>query len=699
MESSAILELGVEELPSAIVRSSLDQLQITLTRLLSEQHVRFADVSTAGSSRRLIVHIGCIALRQEETIEKEMGPPRRVVYDESGILTAAGKRYLRAKGASEQDLAVESSNRGEYVYIRRNEPGMDTITLLVDVYRQLLESLHFQRPMRWNRLNFSFGRPLRYILALLDDEVVPFEIGGINAGRMTRGHHYLSRDWLEVSSVHDYWNVLDGAHVVPNPDKRVEMILRQARKIAASIGDEGSSISLVDDEQLLFELAYLSEHPTVFRGEFSRSYLSLPDFVLKACLREHQKYFMLADKNGALPYFLSVRDGGRRNLDAITANHERVLQARLQDAEFFYREDMENALEDRVSALENVLVHEKLGNYLEKTTRLVALLGNCLEILKIDKRTSEHVRRAAYLCKADLTTAMVREFSDLQGMVGEQYAHDSGEPEVIARAIGEHRHPRFPGDTLPQSQPGAILAILDKIDTLCGAFCKGFIPSGSEDPWGLRRAAQGITEIIIERRIHTHLNDLIKASASLYGECCQENLEQAHRFVLARLIAYLREEGFEPEHINAVLNSGNEDLTDIAARTRALSHIMALDNAHESMSSAIRILRILRQANQQDISIPGEVRPQLFQYDQEKALHQCWTNIKQTTDRFLHEHQYVEAYQELAGLSNPIDRFFDEVMVMTEEIPLRLNRLSLLAQIGSRYLKIGDVADLKVSQD
>jgi len=696
MELASILEVGVEDLPSKMVKDALEQLRERGEASLKSYRVNYRKITTWGSSQRLVLYIEGVEPKQEDIVEKDPGPPKNVVFDSEGKLTEAGKRYLEAKKATRDELEVETSEKGEYVYIKRYHRGRKTISILPRLFTELIRELHFPKSMRWKEDSFSFGRPIRYVLALLGEEVVEFEIAGIRSARKSRGHRYLYPKLIDIPSVTHYPGIMRKARVIVDPEERKRKIIRQIQKVIFQLKDKGyREVRIIPDEELLEELTYLVEYPTVFYGDFDPRFLSLPSFVLKACLREYQQHFTVADKRGILPFFIGVRDGGKYNLQSIVEGNRRVLHARLKDAEFFYQEDQKIPLDKRVSALKGIVVQEKLGSYHDKIKRLVKLVEKFSAQLEIPEETRKKIQRAAYLCKADLVTNMVREFPELQGMVGGDYALHFGEDFRVAKAIEEHRKPRFNKDELPQSTEGAILAITDKMDTLAGAFWIDFIPSGSEDPWGLRREAQGIIEIILDKRLNLSLKKLIDESIKLYGDK-KEAREKLSQFLQGRTVTLLRERGATFDQINAVMKVGKDDVVDLITRARALQRIATREEFKEEIVAIIRLLNILKQARDWGIKVPSQIKEEKLVEKEEKEFYRCWKKIKGKVAHLLSNREYKKAYGRLSILKEPIHNFFEKVLVMSEDQELRLNRLALLKEVGSAFLRIADFTELKV---
>lgn len=696
MHFESVLEIGVEDLPSQMVKSALKQLHQKGEAYLKEQRLEYKKVDVWGSSRRLVFYIEGLKSTQEDLIEKEPGPPKNVVFDSEGRLTEAGRKYLEAKKVSVEDLRVEKSRKGEYIYIKRAHRGRETIQILPAIFTQLISELRFAKNMRWKEGNFYFGRPIRYILALFEDKVIHFEIAGVSSERKTKGHRYLNPEFIEVPAARYYGEILKKAGVIFDPEERKNRIVVQIQKIIHQLQKEGYiEAQMIPDEDLLEELTYLVEYPTVFVGQFDSGFLKLPPFVLKTCLREYQQQFTVMGKNGILPFFIGVRDGDEKNLSEIVEGNRRVLHARLRDAEFFYQEDRKVPLEKRVPMLKEIVVQERLGSYYDKIERVIKLARSLCTLLRISKSDEKIVLRAAYLCKADLLTNMVREFPELQGIVGADYALYFGEDPRVAKAIEEHRKPRFNQDEIPKSMEGAILAIADKMDTLAGAFWIDFIPTGSEDPWGLRREAQGIVEIILGKQFDFSLQELIDQGINLYGGG-KEAKEKLKNFFESRILTLLREKNISYDQINAVMRVGTFNVVDIFSRAQTLKEITEREDYKKEVLAIIRLINILKQAREWKIKIPEKIREEALVQEEEKRLYQEWKKIEMEALEYLKKKEYKKAYERLSDLKDLIHDFFEKVLVMSEDRGLRLNRLAILNQIGSAFLRIADFSELQV---
>lgn len=701
LSKTALLEIGVEELPPQLVEKALCELKEKGEETLTALHIDYKKILTFGSSRRLILRIDQLAPRQNDRIEKIIGPPRKIVLDERGNLTKMGERYLKAKGIKKEELSIEKTEKGEYICIKRKKEGEEVKTLLPYIFFQLIQSLRFPKPMRWGEGMFYFGRPIRYILALFEREALIFKIAGITSGTKTKGHRYLSPSTFPVENVHEYPSLLKKKWVIINPEEREKMIIAQGEKIISFLREKRPETKILKDEELLKETVYSVEYPTLFLGKFDARFLYLPSPILRACLRDYQKHFSVVDGNKILPYFVGVREGNEKYIEEVTKGNERVLNARLTDAKFFFEEDKKIPLKKRVPLLKGMMVQKRLGNYYDKTMRLVKLIEKLSHYLDIKEETKERTKRAAYLCKADLLTQVVKEFSSLEGIMGKEYALLSGEDERVAQAIFEHRMPRSHEDKLPETIEGSLLDLADKLDTLVGSFWAGFIPSGSEDPWGLRREAQGIIEILLKRKWRISLHQFIKESLDLYGEKeeKEEVMSLVKQFLKIRMVGILKDKRIKPDEIKAVVGVGFDDPVDLIKRGEILHKILSREESKEEVIAIVRVLNILKQANERQIKIPNKIEEELLKEKEERELYYFWKEIREEVEKHIREQRYLKAYIILVPLRDLIHHFFDEVLVMSENKELRANRLSLIQKIGNLFISLADFTELHVKKN
>jgi len=696
-----LLEIGVEELPPLAVGKTLTQLKAQGQKLFDASRISYERVSSFGSSRRLVFWVEGVAGNQRDRTEKEMGPPRSVALTQNGQLTPEGRAYLRAKRAKKEDLGIEELTKGDYVYLKRTIKGEKTKKILPHLLAQLIKSLSFPKSMRWGEGDFSFGRPIRSLMALFGEDVIPLEVASVPSDRKTRGHPYLSPFTFSIRNPREYFSELKKRYVIVDQEERRKLILKQTEDMISHLRENHPQAKILGDEELLEEVVYLVEYPTPFLGEFDRQFLSLPVPVLRACLRDYQKHFSLADGDRILPYFVGIREGNRDHLDEVVDGNRRVLNARLTDAQFFFSEDTKKIFDTaRVSELKEIVVQEKLGSYYDKAKRLAQISDKIVSrITKTKKEKNElypRVSEAAWLCKLDLTTQMVKEFPSLQGTMGAEYARRSGKDARVAQAVSEHRLPRFSNDKLPETLEGAILALADKMDTVVGSFWAGFIPSGSEDPWGLRRDAQGIVEIIVDRGWRIDLDGLLEEVLALYTENDKDIVPRIRDFFESRIRNVLKEKGIGIRETNAILSIGFADITDALRRAEALGNISRRREFKDQVIAIVRLVNMLKQAQQWKVPIPQVVREDLLREKEEKELYELRTKLEGKIESLLDEQKYVEAYQELSRFEESIHDFFDRVLVMSEEESLRKNRLSLLNGIGKFFNRIADFTQLQV---
>jgi glycyl-tRNA synthetase beta chain len=700
-----VFEIGTEELPPAAAWEGARQLRDNAVAVFEAARIPIALVLGYSTPRRLVLIVEGVATRQQDLIREVRGPAARIAFGPDGGPTQAAEGFARAQGVPTAALERRQTPQGEYVFAVRREPGAPTVGVLATVLPSLALGLAFPKPMRWGTGSVRFARPVRWILALLGPRVVSCEFAGIRAGRRTTGHRILRPDAVTVASADVYGGVLRRSFVLLDPDERRTRIVDECTR--AAHGEKGRPIL---DPDLIEETVQLVEWPTAFAGRFAAEFLALPREVLITVMQHHQKYFAVEDSAGhLLPAFVAVRNGGTRGLDVVRQGNEWVLRARLSDARFFFEEDRKRSLASRVGELQDLVYHEKLGTMWEKTRRLEKLARATAPMLRLGSQAAAHLERAAQLSKADLMTLMVRELPELQGVMGGIYARLDGEPEPVAQAIGEQYLPR--GSTLPRSEVGAALALLDKADTLLGALAAGLIPSGSQDPYGLRRAAQGIVTVILDRGLHLSARNLAVAVLDAYG------IQDAARRAAAvdagldllrqRLRATLIESGISYDTVDATLASDADDLADAAARVRALWAFRQRPEFARVYTAFDRAARILPR----DFS--GEIRETLIATQAERDLLEAVRRMQEVEAvRALRDtrgggrgavpenaaDRYTEALHHLAGLADPVDRFFTDVLVMDPDPVVRANRLALLARVVTLIRPIADLSRVVVGE-
>ncbi len=569
MKRDFLLEIGVEEMPSAFMGIALKDLENFAGQKLDEQRIEFSGINALGTPRRLVLHITGLKEKQPDAIIENKGPKKSSAFEQDGTPSKAAIGFARGQGIDVADLQVRELGGVEYVYAIKQQTGGLTEDLLAGIVLGIVKSLNFPKSMRWGYYHTRFARPIRWLLCLYGDKFIDFQIENVSSSNYTWGHRFLSPGSLKVESIEEYFTTLKDNYVIVDHQQRKEMIWQQVQAVAARAGGRA-----MENEKLLDEVNFLLEYPTAFYGEFSPSYLDVPPEVLTTSMIEHQRYFPVFDEdNRLLPGFIGVRNGTDYSLDLVKAGNERVLKARLEDALFFWNEDTKKPFSELVNGLKEVLFHERLGSVFDKVGRLTEL---ALFISKENGLSnSEKIERAAYICKADLRSNMVYEFPELQGIMGRYYARVGGEDNEVADAILEHYLPRYAGDKLPASETGIVLSLAEKLCNLAAFFAIGIKPSGSQDPYALRRQALGIVNVIIDLGLDVNLNKLIEKAyqglLDLKPELSQEEtILELTDFVLQRMRGVMLERGFSYDVIDAVLYLGS-DLNQIIARAEAVS--------------------------------------------------------------------------------------------------------------------------------
>ncbi|MEW5865848.1 MAG: glycine--tRNA ligase subunit beta [Bacillota bacterium] len=684
----ALLEIGAEEIPARFIPAALESMERDGARLLDEERVSFASLKAFGTPRRLVLYVRDVAPIGPPLVREVRGPAYKVAFDATGVPTRAAEGFARSQGVRVEDLVVRDDPKGKFVYAVLKESGREAKDALGRVFVRLVTGFSFPKSMRWGEREFRFARPIRWLLALWGDEVVHLEVDGIVADRLSSGHRFLTNGMLEVEKAEDYIERLRAAYCVVDQGERRQLILLGARDAAGSIGGR-----VVEDRDLLEELTYLAEHPVALVGRFDPALLTLPREVIVTPMRDHQRYFPVEDECGnLLPAFVAIRDGLASHLDAVRRGNERVLAARLQDARFFYEEDTKAPLVSYVHELAGIVFHEQLGTMEDKVRRIVDLAGDMSIELGLPETVRLTVRRAGELCKADLVTNMVREFPELQGVMGCEYARLSGETEDVARAIFEHYLPRFAGDRLPESPAGTVLAVADRMDTIAGFFGLGILPTGSEDPYALRRNIAGLVAILLDRGVHVSVSWLASRSVSLLeaagalrrpaGEVCETILD----FVRQRLRATLIDRGIRYDLADAAIGARFDDIPDTFRRAEALASASGRDEFGLAVTGYTRASRI---AGKED---RGEVDPALLTEPAESALFSAYQRVEKAVASLTRKQDYVGALAQVSTLADPIDVFFREVLVMAENEAQKRNRLALLSRVAALTRDIADLS-------
>lgn len=685
MNNYLLFEVGVEELPSRFVSSTLEQIKNNLTKLFNENRITFENIETYGTPRRLTFIVKGISDRQADLEEEVKGPAKKIAIDENGNFTKPALGFMKSKGLKEEDVVFKVVGKDEYIFGTIRQEGKDTSEVLKTILPEAVKMVVFPKSMRWGGKNMRFARPIRWMVTLLNDNVLEIDLEGIISSNVTKGHRFLGNSEIEVSSLEDYLTKLEENYVILDQDKRKEMIKNQCIEVANSLGGE-----VEFDEDLLEEVTHLVEYPTAFYGEFDESYAKLPKEVVTTPMKEHQRYFPVSKDGKLLPNFIAVRNGNDYRIDNVKKGNEKVLVARLEDALFFYKEDTKRSLDTYCDKLKSVVFQAKLGTVYDKTQRIEELTCSILDILNLASE-KEDAKRAAKLCKADLVTGMVFEFTELQGIMGREYAKVSGENEAVSEAIFEHYLPRFAGDILPKTNAGIALSIADKLDSIVGFFAIGIQPTGSQDPYALRRQALGIINILMDRKLQVNIKDLINAALDNYSELefnKEEVVANIMEFFKERVRNLFRELGIRYDVIEAVLSSEMSDISDTYLRALELNNWLQKDELVEMLTAFNRVSTL---AQKSEFACVNE---KLLKEEAEINLYAKFKEIKQKVSELLKDKKYSEALDSFASLRPSIDAMFDSVMVMDKDEAIKNNRLGMLRQIYDTMLSICDLSKI-----
>ena len=683
MAKDLLFEIGAEEIPAGFMPNILGQLKQLAETKLNDAHLSFESIATYGTPRRLALIVKGLADTSAEISERHKGPSASIAYDADGNATKAAIGFARGKGLDVADLVVEDG----YIYAETKTAGVPAKDIVTDMLPQLITGLNFPKSMHWGNLDAKFVRPVRWLVALLDEEVIPVEFATVKSGNVTRGHRFLGADEITIKNAASYVDTLKENFVMVDQDARRELISKQLHDIAAS-----KNASIVWDDDLLEEINYLVEWPTALCGGFEESYLALPDAAIITPMKDHQRYFPLVDQDGKLlPMFLTVRNGSDHSIEVVQAGNERVLRARLDDAKFFFNEDRKKPLIDRQDGLTKIVFQEGLGNLADKTERLLKLGRVFGEECGLHEDAAVVLERATELAKTDLTTGMVTEFTELQGVMGKEYALLDGESPEVAEAIFEQYLPRFAGDVLPQTEAGKVLSIIDKVDNIVATFSRGLIPTGSQDPYALRRQTIGILNILLGSDWNISLRPIFKASMELLNVAAdkqEELLNQVEEFFTLRLKNIFLDREV-PHHVIDLLLSNNE--LSVADAEGLVNALLAnrIDENVELVQAYTRMYNLVK-----DVEYTG-VNSDLLKEDAEKALFEAASKASEASLAAWEANDYAAVVAVPATLVPAINKFFEDVMVMDKDEAIKANRLQLVRLAYSVMAIIGDISALK----
>ena len=683
MAKDLLFEIGAEEIPAGFMPNILGQLKTLAETKLNDAHLPFESIATYGTPRRLALIVKGLADTSAEISERHKGPSASIAYDADGNPTKAAIGFARGKGLDVANLVVEDG----YIYAETKTAGVPAKDIVTDMLPQLITGLNFPKSMHWGNLDAKFVRPVRWLVALLDEDVIPVEFATVKSGNVTRGHRFLGADEITIKNAASYVDTLKENFVMVDQDARRELISKQLHNIADS-----KNASIVWDDDLLEEINYLVEWPTALCGGFEESYLALPDAAIITPMKDHQRYFPLVDQDGKLlPMFITVRNGSDHSIEVVQAGNERVLRARLDDAKFFFNEDRKKPLIDRQDGLTKIVFQEGLGNLADKTERLLTLGRVFSEECELHEDARVVLERATELAKTDLTTGMVTEFTELQGVMGKEYALLDGESSEVAEAIFEQYLPRFAGDVLPQTEAGKVLSIIDKIDNIVATFSRGLIPTGSQDPYALRRQTIGILNILLGSEWNISLRPIIVESMNLLNvpaDKQDELLGQVEEFITLRLKNIFLDREV-PHHVIDLLLSNNElSVADAEGLVKALL-ANRIDETVELVQAFTRMYNLVK-----DVTYTG-VDESLLKEDAERALYEMATKASEASIDAWDKNDYDAVVAVPATLVPAINKFFEDVMVMDKDEAIKANRLQLVRLAYSVMAIIGDISALK----
>ncbi|OQX71620.1 MAG: glycine--tRNA ligase subunit beta [Candidatus Cloacimonas sp. 4484_275] len=688
-----LFEIGVEEIPAGYIANAVTGIKKYFVKRLREERLSFQEMKLYSTPRRFTLWVKQLETKQADISTERIGPAKTIAYDENGNLSKAALGFLRSANAEEKDIYFVKTPKGEKLAVKIEKKGKSAELILKDIIVEVIGKIDFPKTMRWGENKISFARPIRWLLVLLGTETIPVEISGIPAGKLSYGNRFqkLSNS-VEINSPAEYEGRLKTVFVIPDREERKSLISEQIKKILKS-GNE----KVVEDEKLLEIVTDLVEFPTAVVAEFEKKYLKLPEKIIISTLSQHQKYFSVKNNTGELSNkFIFISNGNPIYSDIIKLGNEKVIKARLEDAEFFFEEDRKKPLEEYVPKLKEVTFQAKLGNLLEKTERIGRIAAVISDNLHLNKNEKNLINRASWLCKADLVTMMLgeKEFTKLQGYIGMKYAELDGEPAEVCQAIYEHYQPRGQNDELPKTLTGSIVAIADKMDTICGIIGVGLIPSGSNDPFALRRAGNGIVQIIDDKKLELDLTALIDETFNILNDKLEKpnnNKTKVYEFFRQRVYWLLKQSQIDYDVIESVMHIDYSDVYDLKRRAADVQKFKQREDFIKLVIGFKRVANIIS-----EITNLNEVEEKLLREDSEKLLYHEFLKLNEIVSEFLPEKNYEKIMEHLVDFGKIIDKFFDDVLVNTENIALRKNRYNLLGKIRELFLKVADLSKIVV---
>lgn len=683
MSKTLLLEIGTEEVPAHVMPGILSQLKENAAKTFEELRIEYKNIKTLGTPRRSALLVEGLAEQQADLSKENRGPAVNIAFDADGNPTKAAQGFARGQGVKPEELVTKDG----YVYAMVHEKGGQTVDLLGDTLKGLVDGLNFPNNMHWADLDYKFIRPLRWLVALYGQDVIDFEVANVKSGRTSRGHRFLSEGDFEIANAEDYVEACRKASIIVDQNERCEMIRQQIAEVAAANGGQAEV-----NEDLLEEVLYLVEYPTALCGKFDEKYLALPAEAVITPMRDHQRYFPVLKDGQLLPLFITIRNGGKEHLETVQHGNERVLRARLEDAQFFFDEDRKKTLEQHGEKLKTVVFQDGLGTIYDKALRLEVLAGYIADAIGANEQDKKDAVRAAKLAKADLVTGMVTEFTELQGVMGREYALLDGETKAVAQAIDEHYMPRFAGDSQPASVAGRIVSLADKIDTIVGTFSRGLIPTGSQDPFALRRQALGIVNMLKEAQYHISLSQLVAKAMELLniadaGQQAKLQNDVAD-FMKLRLKNVLADAGIRYDVVDAVFVTV-DDIYGVFLRAQAVNEAVKQD-MEKTIQAFVRTGNIARKAE----DVQAAVETDLLAEQVEKDLCKAYEAAASKVEKEIVAQDYAGAIATLSQLAAPIDAFFDGVMVMDKDEKIKNNRLGLLKLVDNLICQVADFSKI-----
>lgn len=683
MSKTLLLEIGTEEVPAHVMPGILSQLKENAAKTFEELRIEYKNIKTLGTPRRSALLVEGLAEQQADLSKENRGPAVNIAFDADGNPTKAAQGFARGQGVKPEELVTKDG----YVYAMVHEKGGQTVDLLGETLKGLVDGLNFPNNMHWADLDYKFIRPLRWLVALYGQDVIDFEVANVKSGRTSRGHRFLSEGDFEIANAEDYVEACRKASIIVDQNERCEMIRQQIAEVAAANGGQAEV-----NEDLLEEVLYLVEYPTALCGKFDEKYLALPAEAVITPMRDHQRYFPVLKDGQLLPLFITIRNGGKEHLETVQHGNERVLRARLEDAQFFFDEDRKKTLEQHGEKLKTVVFQDGLGTIYDKALRLEVLAGYIADAIGANEQDKKDAVRAAKLAKADLVTGMVTEFTELQGVMGREYALLDGETKAVAQAIDEHYMPRFAGNSQPASVAGRIVSLADKIDTIVGTFSRGLIPTGSQDPFALRRQALGIVNMLKEAQYHISLSQLVAKAMELLkiadaGQQAKLQNDVAD-FMKLRLKNVLADAGIRYDVVDAVFVTV-DDIYDVFLRAQAVNEAVKQD-MEKTIQAFVRTGNIARKAE----DVQAAVETGLLAEQVEKDLYKAYEDASDKAEKEIAAQDYAGAIATLSQLAAPIDAFFDGVMVMDKDEKIKNNRLGLLKLVDNLICQVADFSKI-----